>query len=278
MRREWEPEELIAAWTLLDGDWELVGNKTGATRLDFSLILKFFEQEARFPRHSGEIPKAAVDYVAGQVKVDPELCAEYKWTGSTIEYHRKQIREALGFRESTRADEDALIVWLAMEICPVVLTDEGVRAAMLARCREMKIEPPGRTRVERILGACRARFEWSFCEQVTGRLSAESTAALLELAKGADGFLAELKSDPGRLGLETLLEEIVKLRRAKALGLVADLFGGFSDRLVASWRARAMTSHLSDFAANAEPMRLTLVGALVWCRMGGWRGWSTPTG
>ncbi|WP_405148756.1 hypothetical protein OG589_12230 [Sphaerisporangium sp. NBC_01403] len=27
MRREWEPEELIAAWTLLDGDWELVGNK-----------------------------------------------------------------------------------------------------------------------------------------------------------------------------------------------------------------------------------------------------------
>ena len=33
MRREWEPEDLIAAWTLLDGDWELVGNKTGATRL-----------------------------------------------------------------------------------------------------------------------------------------------------------------------------------------------------------------------------------------------------
>ena len=33
LRREWEPEDLIAAWTLLDGDWELVGNKTGATRL-----------------------------------------------------------------------------------------------------------------------------------------------------------------------------------------------------------------------------------------------------
>ncbi|WP_329098746.1 hypothetical protein OG979_38995 [Actinomadura citrea] len=27
--REWGPEELIAAWTLLDGDWELVGNKDG---------------------------------------------------------------------------------------------------------------------------------------------------------------------------------------------------------------------------------------------------------
>ncbi|WP_264159700.1 hypothetical protein [Actinomadura montaniterrae] len=40
--------------------------------------------------------------------------------------------------------------------------------------------------------------------------------ALLEPATGADGFLTELKSDPGRLGLEMLLEEIVKLRRAKA--------------------------------------------------------------
>lgn len=37
MRREWEPEDLIAAWTLLDGDWELVGNKTGATHLGFAL-------------------------------------------------------------------------------------------------------------------------------------------------------------------------------------------------------------------------------------------------
>jgi hypothetical protein len=155
VRRQWEPEDLIAAWTLLDGDWELVGNKTGATRLGFVLMLKFFEQEARFPRRAGEIPRSAVDYMAGQVKVDAALFGEYRWTGSTIEYHRSQIRKALKLRESARADEDALIEWLATEICPMVLTDEDVRAAMLARCRNMRIEPPGRT--ERILGGCRAR-------------------------------------------------------------------------------------------------------------------------
>ncbi|MER6948680.1 Tn3 family transposase [Nonomuraea sp. NPDC000554] len=264
MRREWEPEELIAAWTLLDDDWELVSNKAGATRLGFSLMLKFFELEARFPRHVGELPKAAVDYMAGQVKVEPELLALYDWTGRSIERHRAQIRSALGFREATRADEEALIEWLASDICPMVLTDEGLRAAMLARCRKLKIEPPGRT--ERIVRSSRARFERAFCQQVTGRLSAESSAALAELATGADGFLAELRSDPGRLGLETLLEEIVKLRRTKALGLPADLFGGFSDKLVSAWRARAMASHPSDFAANPEPVRLTLVAALAWCR------------
>ena len=264
MRREWEPEELIAAWTLLDGDWELVGNKTGATRLGFGLMLKFFEQEGRFPRHVGELPKAAVDYVAGQVKVEPALLAEYDWSGRSIERHRAQVRDALGFRESTRADEDVLAEWLADKICPMVFTDEGLRAALLARCRTLKFEPPGR--VDRIVGAGRAWFEREFCLHVLNGLSADSARSLWELATSEDGFLLELKSDPGRLGLETLLEEIVKLRRAKALGLAVDLFGGYSDRLVASWRARAMASHPSDFAANQPPVRLTLVAALAWSR------------
>ena len=36
VRREWEPEGLIACWTLLDGDRPLVTNKTGTTRLGFA--------------------------------------------------------------------------------------------------------------------------------------------------------------------------------------------------------------------------------------------------
>lgn len=264
MRREWEPEELIEAWTLLDGDWRLVGNKTGATRLGFALILKFFAIEARFPRHAGEVPKAAVDYVAGQVKVDPARLGEYDWSGRSIERHRAQIREALGFREATREDEESLIEWLAAEICPVVLTDDGVRAAMLARCRKLSIEPPGR--LERIVGGARSRFDKGFCAEVVGRLTPDSIERLEELAAGREGFLAELKSDPGPLGLETLLEEIVKLGRAKALGLPGDLFGGCSEKLVAAWRARAAACYPSDFLANPAPVRLTLLAALGWAR------------
>ncbi len=59
MRREWEPEELISAWTLVEADRQLLANKTGASRLGFALALKFFEIEGRFPRHVGEPPKSA---------------------------------------------------------------------------------------------------------------------------------------------------------------------------------------------------------------------------
>ncbi|MFB7178604.1 DUF4158 domain-containing protein [Streptomyces sp. NPDC056257] len=46
-----------------------MANKSGATRLGFSLLLKFFELEARFPDVLEEVPPAAVEYVADLVKV-----------------------------------------------------------------------------------------------------------------------------------------------------------------------------------------------------------------
>ena len=85
MRREWKPEDLVACWTLVEADWELLANKTGATRLGFASLLKFFELEGRFPRHGGEIAKAAVDYVAQQVGVRPGEIFRVRLDGSTGE-------------------------------------------------------------------------------------------------------------------------------------------------------------------------------------------------
>ncbi|MFF9770418.1 DUF4158 domain-containing protein [Streptomyces sp. NPDC014636] len=69
LRQDWEPEDLIEVWTLLEDDMKKVRNKSGATRLGFALLLKFFEVEARFPEAAREVPAAAVEYLAQQVKV-----------------------------------------------------------------------------------------------------------------------------------------------------------------------------------------------------------------
>lgn len=63
MRQEWEPEDLIEVWTLLEDDQERLRNKSGANRLGFALLLKFFEVEARLPEDAGEIPVPAVSCV-----------------------------------------------------------------------------------------------------------------------------------------------------------------------------------------------------------------------
>ncbi|MEO3843927.1 MULTISPECIES: DUF4158 domain-containing protein [unclassified Streptomyces] len=81
MRQEWSPEDVVACWTLVDGDWDLVANKSGPTRLGFCLMLKFFEIKGRFPEFIDEFPQPAVEYVAGLVKVSAAELTKYDPAG-----------------------------------------------------------------------------------------------------------------------------------------------------------------------------------------------------
>lgn len=68
MQAEWDPDELIGAWTLIEGDWDLIVNKAGVTRLGFVVMLKFYEIEGRVPRLSrgGPARSDPVPGIAGE--------------------------------------------------------------------------------------------------------------------------------------------------------------------------------------------------------------------
>jgi len=267
VRDDWEPQDLISCWTLDEADWRLLANKAGATRLGFALLLKFFDLEGRFPAGPAELPVAAVEYIAGMVKVSASELARYAWQGRTIEYHRAQIRAERRFREATGEDERRMVEWLARELCPVELSPDRLREDLLARFRRERIEPPGPSRVDRILGAGRSLFERRFTERIVDRLPAPAVDRLEQLATASqDGFLAELKSDPGRPGLNTILDEIAKLARVAELELPTDLFADCSEKLIAAWRARASAAYPSDLRAMPQPVRLTLLAVLCWAR------------
>ena len=165
--------------------------------------LKFFETEGRFPRHAGELPRPAVSYMASQVSVATDTLADYDWAGRTNRYHRAQIRRAFGFREATVGDEDKLATWLAVEVCPVELSLERQREALLARCRAQRIEPPSPGRVERIIASAQESCERQLTGRIVERLSEPSIAqleALVALDGEGTGLLVELKSDPAASG------------------------------------------------------------------------------
>jgi Domain of unknown function (DUF4158) len=272
MVTDWSLEDLISCWTLDEADWRLLANKSGATRLGFAVLLKFLELEGRFPADGAEVPTAALDYIAGQVKVDRSELDGY-WSGRAVKYHRAQIRVERGFRESTLDDERRMIVWLAGELCGVELDEVRLRADLLARFREQQIEPPGASRVERIVGSGRALFERRFTATITARLSAPTIEALERLVPAAGdeevstaGLLVELKRDPGKASLNTILEEIDKLERVRSLGLPADLFEDCSEKLLAAWRARAAATYPAHLRAMPKPIRITLLAALCWSR------------
>jgi hypothetical protein len=62
MERELSADQLAEHWTLEAANWQWLANKTGATRLGFAALLKFFESEGRFPRNREELPPSAIHF------------------------------------------------------------------------------------------------------------------------------------------------------------------------------------------------------------------------
>ncbi|MDH2388395.1 DUF4158 domain-containing protein [Streptomyces sp. HNM0663] len=148
----WQPvgmDELVEHWTVLDDELELVAGKRGATRLGFALLLKHYTQHGRFPRGRAALPDEVVAFVSRQMKVSAAEFDSYQWTGSTIEYHRAQIREHLGFRVCSVQDAEKLTAWLAANVAHAERNADRVREELLKHCREEFIESPAPDRCRR---------------------------------------------------------------------------------------------------------------------------------
>lgn len=162
--------ELVEFWTLLDEDRVLLEGRRGATALGFVLLLKHYSRHGRFPRGRAELPDAVVEFVARQVGVAGADLGSYEWSGSTIDYHRSQIRAHLGFRVATINDQEKMTAWLAANVAHAERRPERVREELLAQFRIEQIELPTPGRLLRNRGRRRQRRDRLPGKSACGRL------------------------------------------------------------------------------------------------------------
>lgn len=132
-----EPDagELVEVWSLTPTELGTAGGKRDANALAFALLLKFFQAHGRFPRGRAEFPDDVVAFVARQVGVPGSDLGFYEWSGRTVERHRAQIRELLGFRECGVADYAIAVDWLVEHVTQVERQVEQVRSELLGWLR-----------------------------------------------------------------------------------------------------------------------------------------------
>jgi hypothetical protein len=214
-------------------------------------------------------PSAVVAHIAKQVEVLPEAFAAYDWQSRTSTYHRHQIRTALGFREVSAADTQALTVWLQDAVLPTERDSGRLTAAVYHRCRELRIEPPTPERVARLVGSAAHHYEEQFCQAVAQSLSPEVQAKLEALLlptdasgetspeapqpEAARSVLHHLKADPGRASVERLLEKVAKLDRLRAVGVPGDLFRQIPHKVLALYRQRLMVEEPFELRRQSLP-------------------------
>ena len=270
MKHNWTLDELIDSWTLLPNELELVsGSKADHNRLVFALLLKYFQLEGKFPRHRREIPQTAINYVARQLKLSPELYQRYEWGGRVIARHRVAIRAFLDFREGTVADGEAILAWLQAYILPQTQQITALITAIYGQYRTLKIEPPTTGRVERLARSALRQYTEQFCEAVAGKLPAQAKTRLDELLEretieGEPAFRSPfglLKTDAGSANLDGILEETAKLERIRRLELPAGLFQDVPPGVVKQYRQRVASEPPREIRRHPEMIRHTLLAA-----------------
>ncbi|EDX83090.1 hypothetical protein S7335_268 [Synechococcus sp. PCC 7335] len=281
MKRQWEPEELIEQFTLMPSELALlpdeITNAAAQNRLGFAILLKFFQVEGRFPQHAGEVPKAITDFIAQQLALSEADYRQYKWSGRTVKTHRSQIRTFLGIRPMRQSDQQELKRWLIEEILPLGLSFEALKAQAYGQLRQLKIEPPTAKGLERLIRSAARLHERSFCKQIAAQLSAKTRASINALlntespledenSQFRQSQLSYLKTDPGRLGLNSLLKEIEKLQRIRELELPSAFFNHVVPKLVQQYRRRASTEPPRELRRHPPAIRYTLVAAFCWQR------------
>lgn len=141
MKQKWTIKELSEHWTLAPDEIDLVSSLHHKNRLGFSVLLKFFQLEGRFPHTKGEVPKACVAFVAEQIELPVELFFnffKYDWDDRNSRNHRAEIRTYCGFREATTNDKKKISDWLVSNYISAGANEQHVQVAAYQRFKELK--------------------------------------------------------------------------------------------------------------------------------------------
>lgn len=186
-------DETNDPWALTPKEHELVMTTYRTSQLGFAILLVFFRNRGRFPRHESEVDSQCIAALGWQLNVEIQEDGKIFLSGRTAERLRAEIRTRFGFQEATVADAEILTKWLNAHIAGVTGSDiDPLIELLAAQCRELAIEMPTADRMERIARAAIRVHEEHFHAGIYERLSPtirERLDELLRLAKNDNAIL-----------------------------------------------------------------------------------------
>lgn len=255
MKRLWDTEELAKCWSLSYRELELKSSKPGKSHLGLYAQLKYYQNTGQFPYRSSDIPGAALQYLCDQLDTEASELDDYDWLGRTGRRHRVEILAFLGIRRVKKSDKDAAAEWLITQLSRHNGENEEWESRLAMWFHQNHIEFPSQKEVDRLINHAISEFERRLFQQITESLSPEAKEKLSGLvADSADSIsYTELKSEPGRMSLDSVLSESKKLRFLNSLNLNHQLLGNLNPKIVARYRQRISAENAWEVRRHQDP-------------------------
>ncbi|WP_028215621.1 Tn3 family transposase, partial [Paraburkholderia mimosarum] len=224
-------DEIIRHYTLNETELSLIGQHRGAAnRLGFAVQLCCMRYPGIILGAGIEPPPALLEYVAGQLGIEPMLWKEYARRDQTRREHIIELQAALQLRLLT-VDDYRPAVQALVDLA--TQTDKGLvlAQALVGYLRQLAILLPGANVIERICAEAVTRATRRIYDVLTASLSDEHRKRLDQLLTRRDDgrmtWLAWLRLPPGKASSRQMLKHIDRLKILQAIELPAGL-----DRMV----------------------------------------------
>lgn len=276
VKRQWSEAELDTHWALTAQEEALTVARRGPSRFGFVVLLKFFQYEGRFPESRREIPADVMRYVAVQLAMPLNTLDAFDWQDRTARRQRAEILEWLDIRRTEEADWRALASWLNAEVIPLDLSLKQLTERIRDWLRTHRLDTPGLERLERMLRAQLHAFETDLLIRIDDSLTDVTRTALDALLGDATvqddatedsaNPFSTLRGDPGRVSLDTLLQELDKLQLVRNVVLPMPALATVPVKWRQKFRQRAAIETVWDLRRHAPHVRHGLMAAFCYER------------
>jgi hypothetical protein len=239
-------------------------------RHSIAILLKSLLHLGYFPDGFQVVPESVKDFIAIQFGLLWDRSDDYRWWGGTRDYHLAQIRAFTGWRCATAADKDGLQEWLRREEAAVAISSEKLLDTACRRFRELRIEIPVEAELQRLVNAALNGYFPDLYESISSQMPADMRSRLDELllvpAAESLSTFDLLKADAGAAGIESMRDEITKLRLLRSVGLPAVPFTSLPVKVLQLLKRRAWNEKASEMREHPDAIRYALLGCFLHLR------------
>lgn len=256
MKRVWDTDELANVQSLTYDELQLLKTKPSKNHLGFSIQLKCYQYIGRFIKCLDDIPEPPLIFLADQLDVPVANVEDYDWDSRTGKRHRSEILSFLGITRLTTPIKDAFLKWLVGEFYPQGQTATEAREQAYYWFKNHRTEYPTKAVLNRLIRKAFNKYEICIFDRIIQSLSPDIKEKMDNCLDGAEGVVefSTLKADPGRVGLESILNETDELQFIKSLNLPVDIIQSISTKTLRRYYQRI--SGESTWEAKRHPQEI----------------------
>ncbi len=232
----YEQTELLEHFTLTIPEQRIIrkivkdNNKVG-----FAIILKTYQYLGYVPSSKKDIPKEIMVYISNQLNLKASQFKNYAWKGRAFKYHISKVRGYLGYTAYDKTIFDIKLKENILSATEKALTKNNLYKYAIEKFKEIKMELPVKREFKKLVNFLYKLYFDRLYNNISNGQPKEvliNIDMILSSVEKDNNDYDQLKSNAGVLGVNTILNEIKKLRYINKFNINREILFDLNPKLI----------------------------------------------